>query len=103
MGKEQCVGLGWQPIVKKAIEEIEAKGGTILQVKEKFGGLRLYCAGDDGSIFDIADKAERDCENLCEDCGIPGKKRSDAWIRTLCDGCHEKDRARFNRTVEKEG
>lgn len=80
-----CVGAGWAPIVRLACMEIQALGGQILQVKEKFGGLRLYCAGDDGRVFDIADAAEKACEGRCEECGAPGELRGGGWIKTLCD------------------
>lgn len=87
------VGEGWQPIVKKAIDEILVRGGTIIQVKEKFGGLRLYCAGDDREIYHIADAAERACNNLCEFCGKPGTLRSGGWLKTRCDECQAKHEA----------
>lgn len=83
---ENSVGKGWRPIVAKAIAEIEAKGGTILQVKEKFGGLRLYCQGPD-EVHEIANTAEFKCMGVCENCGAPGKARDVDWIKTLCDNC----------------
>lgn len=84
------VGEGWRPIVRKAIADIKARGGTIIQVKEKFGGLRLYCQGEDREIYHIAHDAEAACESRCEYCGNPGKLRSNAWLKTLCDDCQAK-------------
>jgi hypothetical protein len=83
------VGEGWHPVVKKAVDEIIARGGTILQVKEKFGGLRLYCQGDE-DVYDIALAAEKACESICEFCGKPGTLRTGGWLKTRCNECQAK-------------
>lgn len=87
------VGSGWRPIVEPAIKEIEGLGVKITQVKEKFGGLRIYT----GSMksHDIADqvsaiitKAEAACAVTCENCGRPGRLRNlDGWMKTYCEEC----------------
>ena len=41
-----CVGPGWAPYVKRVVEFVEKSEGKVIitQVKEKFGGLRIYFA-----------------------------------------------------------
>lgn len=36
------VGKGWRPIISPVLERLESDGILITQVKEKFGGLRIY-------------------------------------------------------------
>lgn len=55
------------------------------QIKEKFGTLRFYYHGGDDIIDGMVRMAEAMSAVTCEDCGVPGKIRRGAWIRTLCD------------------
>lgn len=83
------VGKGWHPIVTEAIDAIESKGGFITQVKEKFGGLRIYVNGGDmDAIDDIIRAAERKATFTCEECGAPGVIRNHSgWLKTTCESC----------------
>ncbi len=97
------VGDGWYPLVKTLLEEIEMYSKMfpihfmtfqIAQVKEKFGGLRVYFRGDlvDDILVEEMWKLTTDAElksfNICEDCGKPGMLRKDRpWFRTLCNKC----------------
>lgn len=59
------------------------------QVKEKFGGLRVYVGSDVPETRDLIRAAERRSERICESCGRPGvmhKSRMN-WYRTLCPPC----------------
>lgn len=64
----------------------------VLQIKEKFGGLRFYMSDSTPYI----DGAIRLAENLsyltCENCGLPSTKNSQSkgWIRSLCKKCYIK-------------
>ena len=65
---------------------------VIQQIKEKFGGLRLYVSFKEGAtqnciaaVRGAANMAEYICEHLCEVCGNEGKLRGGGWVRTLCD------------------
>jgi hypothetical protein len=59
------------------------------QVKEKFGTLRFYYHGGDEVVEGMVMMAESLTYRTCEGCGCPGEKRGGAWIKTLCDKCHE--------------
>lgn len=87
---ENHVGKGWRPVVKEAVAQVLAKGGGIRDVKEKFGGLRLYVSGGK-EVQEVAREAERQCDILCENCGRPGSFRQGPWIKCLCDDCRTVD------------
>jgi hypothetical protein len=81
------VGVGWRPIVSAAVEAIGKRQGFITQIKEKFGGLRIYVHGGDyDAIDDIIRTAERECAITCEICGKPGTLRNlKGWLKTACE------------------
>ena len=94
------VGKGWTEILANAFKQIaEAfdKVGadfsefSVAQIKEKFGGLRIYTGAIDVSVADqaykIIDDAETESYVTCEYCGEPGKPRKGGWTKTLCDDC----------------
>ncbi len=57
----------------------------LFQVKEKFGGIRIYYNGGDNTIHDMVNAATRKIDSTCEVCGNPGKLRGGSWLQTLCD------------------
>lgn len=61
----------------------------IVQIKEKFGGLRWYDSGTpkDSKIFDIIDKYAQISYRTCGICGKPATKISKGWIYPYCDDC----------------
>ena len=59
------------------------------QIKEKFGGLRIYYSGGDDYIRGAISLAEEMSYKLCEVCGNKGKPNNNGWIMTLCDGCRK--------------
>ena len=92
-------GEGWYQIIDEALEKLSKIDEVVLfQIKEKFGGLRIY-VGDKPSehnkeIGDIIHAAEEKAWKTCEYCGKPGKTKGGGWILTLCDECEEKRKAR---------
>jgi hypothetical protein len=71
------------------VTEKERAGGRqfeVLQVKEKFGGLRFYvnCRRNEAMRQRIGIAADESFRS-CEVCGQPGELREDSWIKTLCD------------------
>ena len=89
------VGDGWYSILWNLSQEVidlcRERGEVppkVLQVKEKFGGLRFYVQGSDDFIDGIIDLAESMSYRICSECGnqsTPQKRRG--WIYTLCDNC----------------
>ena len=60
------------------------------QIKEKYGGLRLYAAAT-GEIQEVLDKYEIMSEGYCIDCGKPARYRTRGWIEYYCEDCFVKD------------
>lgn len=89
------VGEGWYPIVLELDKSLRlvAPDYKVLQVKEKFGGLRYYTTFPAGDYMELKDRvnplmraAESKAGRTCEECGQPGRLRDDRrWLRTLCD------------------
>ncbi len=79
---------GWRDIVHRLYASIEAvsPGHKILQIKEKFGGLRYYVAVDNyADVEALIRDAEAESFMTCEDCGQPCTVTENGWISTLCD------------------
>ena len=64
---------------------------TFDQIKEKWGGLRIYYIGGDDYIRGVVDMAEEMSYKICERCGCPGSPNKQGWIMTLCDNCRGKN------------
>jgi hypothetical protein len=79
------VGPGWAELVRAFFQACEDAGVEIVQVKEKFGGLRMYTGNTPEHIWDLIADIERKSYKTCEDCGKRGKLRAGGWVRTLCD------------------
>ncbi len=67
-----------------AIEELP----VIMQVKEKFGGLRFYVHNGNEKIRNYISFAEAMSGCTCEECGAPGEPRNDGWVKVLCTKHH---------------
>lgn len=83
------VGPGWHKLVTSLVEDLFELGwsGQLGQIKEKWGGLRFYSAGDTTEIMDDRIScAETESLATCELCGKHGyaKAWNNLWIRTLC-------------------
>jgi hypothetical protein len=93
---------GWMELVAEAVEECERANETFVvdQVKQKFGGLRLYyhlgegSSKDDHKIIDaIIARAELKAIRTCEFCGATEAvttgpiKPPRGWFYTACEEC----------------
>lgn len=79
---------GWYPLIQELIEDLIKLDWDkqVIQVKEKFGGLRFYINEGSKEIHDRITEAESNSYATCEYCGSAGEARRDiGWIRTLCD------------------
>lgn len=87
-------GPGWYPLIKDALTRIEALGTAhqeVLQVKEKFGGLRIYLSIHNDETDAIITAAEQEAHMTCEDCGSKENVKlcGKGWLRTQCNACEE--------------
>lgn len=60
------------------------------QIKEKFGGIRIYYTGGDEYVNGVVSLADEMSYKLCEVCGNSGRPSKSGWITTLCDNCRSK-------------
>jgi hypothetical protein len=60
------------------------------QIKEKFGGLRIYFSGGNDYIDGVVGMAGEYSYKVCEVCGNAGKPNKGGWISTLCESCRNK-------------
>lgn len=65
---------------------------TIIEIKEKFGALRLYTGPvpSNSRLSEIAYKYEAMSEKICIECGEPAKYISTGWISPYCKNCAQK-------------
>lgn len=100
-----ATGDGWYPIFMslfRALRELSDYSGARfmgLQIKQKFGRLRVWCINHHAPDFDTAqlghllvDTAEFISASTCEICGEPGSLiKVNYWCRTRCakhvNGC----------------
>lgn len=81
----RACGPGWEKLILPLIEKANLEDATVLQVKEKFGGLRFYVSGGSDELYDMIDKAEDESLRTCEMCGAPGKlMKKGGWYKTVC-------------------
>jgi hypothetical protein len=89
--------IGWFDIIDKCLADIlkvSYETGfdvQVVQIKEKFAGLRIYYdIADDAdedtrrAINDAIDNAEIESYTTCEVCGEEGKVQKKGWWKTLC-------------------
>lgn len=81
--------IGWMSLVIELIDKCIAINPNfeIVQIKEKFGGLRFYINGRNPDIEPIIHEYEGKCYHTCIKCGKPGdiKYGSKAWISPYCE------------------
>jgi hypothetical protein len=115
---------GWMPLVTTLLEDLdamldasEAKRFHIEQIKEKFGGLRVYWSlgPEKTTVMDVSDaqssqrleclpkrpspvferitarisEAEARAARTCQRCGCAGASKGSerGWLSTLCERC----------------
>lgn len=79
----------------------------ILEIKEKYGGYRLYAAPLTDEIDDVISKYEALSQRICVQCGKPDVPVIiKGWIEPLCFDCYKKDYRRheaFHNEYSGEG
>jgi len=102
-------GYGWYGLTLPIIEEvrlynIKYPNDTIKinQIKEKYGGLRIYLSGEPDYLKKMIMKAEHESEKTCEICGANGSnEKINGWYTTLCEE-HRKAKLESNHDHELE-
>ena len=89
------IGPGWYHIVEelcnniawhlKNLKEDARPDFKVVQVKEKFAGLRFYADNANQTIDGMIYMAESWANKSCEVCGNRGTQRNKGWLRVLCD------------------
>ena len=92
-------GSGWDLLIDPILTMCDVLGLEVLQVKEKFGGVRVYftpyynrdvsdarCTPADEAILEeMIEAAETASFKTCEICGGPGRlTNSKGWLMTRC-------------------
>jgi len=97
---------GWYNLLYETCKKVAAldknKKFYFLQIKEKFGGLRLYCAGGNKEIYKITNTAEEESYKICEHCGTKENVTVEgSWILALCKDCRgSRNKERESRNVQ---
>lgn len=89
------VGPGWAELINDLFDA-KPDDTQVVQVKEKFGGLRFYLAGGPSWYRLTVRGAESASVQTCETCGKYGDIKTPGgnphgWYRTVCDTCHPED------------
>jgi len=79
---------------KAGIDKDSPEYPVMLQIKEKFGALEMYCSGGESigkEIFAITATARRMSLEKCEICGEAGGEitKPNGYIQTLCEKCEK--------------
>ena len=70
---------------EKLAQEPEYFPVTFDQVKEKYGGLRLYFSGGDDYVEGLVSMAEAISYYVCNICGNKGEANKGGWISVRCE------------------
>jgi len=94
--------VGWNDLIDKALLKLNELNNKdpeledeykikVLQIKEKYGGLRLYTNWSNDAIDAIVDEAETEAAQTCEHCGSKDNVTTEGgWLKTYCSGCSKK-------------
>jgi len=86
-------GDGWFPLVRDLSEAIEVACEhdqtpmpEVVQVKEKFGGLRIYVRRATRHVAELLEQGENDSLRICEECGKEGGLcvTESGWYKAVC-------------------
>lgn len=99
--KRATIGEGWADLVSDLVDDLEKVDPDfkVVQVKEKFGGLRFYLEGYSNNLSEkeqniidgLINSASSKSLETCETCGKKGYPKG-YWVLTLCDECRENEK-----------
>lgn len=90
------VPKGWEALVYDLCEKIytlskdvpEDERVFVVQIKEKFGGLRFYTHQEIKEISELITEAEDKSYKLCMECSGPAQPDyENVWVKTICEKC----------------
>lgn len=89
------VGQGWFNLVDRLCSNLEhhvqqlpeelRNDCYVVQIKEKFGGLRFYMNQTTPYMDGAISLAESMSYSICEECGAPGQRQAGSYIQVLCN------------------
>lgn len=84
-------GPGWVKLLIALGQFVEVvdPDARALQVKEKFGELRVYMGAVRYGLHDVTQAVLHASLQICEKCGEAGELRAKrgGWLHTFCDAC----------------
>ena len=96
-------GKGWWPLIEKVAAAIDSYNAAypdspieVTQIKEKFGGLRIYHHNAPEDIRQLIDEAIMASWHICEFCGATEGVTTnlEGYKLTLCPGCRKEIKQR---------
>ena len=88
----------------KALKESYPEGipedFQLLDLKEKWGSLRVYLSSEPRLVSDVLYKYEYISSFICIECGIPypfAHMTYDGWVMPLCEKCYISDRTEIEQ------
>jgi hypothetical protein len=91
----QC-GAGWFSLIDELFTKIKEIDDSvkIVQLKEKFGGLRCYTGSVNSltaeKVWKLISEYENKSYTVCEACGKEGTlEKVKGWCTTLCNKCKQ--------------
>lgn len=89
----RSVGSGWSDLITRVYSFIEQQKLTvgIVQVKEKWGGLRIYTDQLCDELDILIEKVEKESFHVCEECGASGTLRKKNEVYFTACGQHSND------------
>lgn len=99
-------GDGWLPLIEEAkslvnkynSEHPDATPLEFVQVKEKWGELRIYLNYYPNTIYDKLDEISNKSHHICEECGSTDNvsiQDTHGWFMALCPECRSKEMKRW--------
>jgi len=84
---KRSVGKGWASLIDEIFDKLDSMEHppAVVQVKEKYAGLRVYLDVYVEEVEQVIIEAEKKSFKICETCGNPGKVRGKRWWYTSCD------------------
>lgn len=92
-------GKGWNKLITPILDYIDIYNSgqkeenkiQVYQIKEKFGGLRIYVSNTTKELDKMIKEAEDQSYKVCEYCGSTDnvKQAGKGWIKTLCEKCRK--------------